>query len=250
MSGLFTSLADRVRGETRAVRPRLPARFETSAQDIVEFAVETSATSPSQPAATGPTSATAAWTVEADHDAPPLDAPTTTADLTGAPTGTRPTSRPAADPAPTGRASSRAGLNPDSIPTADQRATSPPLGTDQPERHPRPPLAPQIRLREPQGIAHEPDEARSPAPIAAESRPAVPAPRRELAPRLALARPPASPRPPDETAREETTVHVSIGRIELRAARSEPPPAPKPRAPATPPVMSLDDYLRSRRARP
>jgi hypothetical protein len=39
------------------------------------------------------------------------------------------------------------------------------------------------------------------------------------------------------------TVHVTIGRIEVRAT---PPPVPPPKQRTTPPVMSLDDYLRQR----
>ena len=44
-------------------------------------------------------------------------------------------------------------------------------------------------------------------------------------------------------AQTQPTVHVTIGRIEIRAVQS-PQPAVKPRA--TPPVMNLDDYLRRR----
>jgi len=74
----------------------------------------------------------------------------------------------------------------------------------------------------------------------AEARPA-------LTPQLSPARrQPAQPQP--ELVREETTVHVSIGRIELRAAQSPPPPRAKPREAEKPAVMSLDDYLQSRRA--
>ena len=48
-----------------------------------------------------------------------------------------------------------------------------------------------------------------------------------------------TPRPEPET----TTVHVNIGRIEVRAAH-EPPE--RPRSERTAPVMTLDDYLKSR----
>ena len=54
-------------------------------------------------------------------------------------------------------------------------------------------------------------------------------------------------RPLRETPRpepESTTVHVTIGRIEVRAAH-EPPPG-RPRSAQTVPVMSLDDYLKTR----
>lgn len=42
----------------------------------------------------------------------------------------------------------------------------------------------------------------------------------------------------------EPTVHVTIGRIEVRAVQSSQPSTAKPRA--TPPVMNLDDYLQRR----
>ena len=69
-------------------------------------------------------------------------------------------------------------------------------------------------------------------PVFVQSRIVPPA---ELgAERLSLNRPGVQPQP---------TVHVTIGRIEVRAAQSSQSPA-KPRA--TPPVMNLDDYLRRR----
>jgi len=59
-----------------------------------------------------------------------------------------------------------------------------------------------------------------------------------VAPRV-RAEPPrrASETPP------EPTIHVTVGRVEVRA-RSAPPPAPKERERS--PVMSLDEYLRTR----
>jgi hypothetical protein len=50
-----------------------------------------------------------------------------------------------------------------------------------------------------------------------------------------------------EGATEATTIHVSIGRVEVRA--TPPPAAARPRSqPAAAPVMSLDEYLRQRAA--
>jgi hypothetical protein len=46
-----------------------------------------------------------------------------------------------------------------------------------------------------------------------------------------------------ESGREETVVHVTIGRIEVRAVREPAKPAPQP---ARPPAMSLEEYLRRR----
>jgi hypothetical protein len=64
-------------------------------------------------------------------------------------------------------------------------------------------------------------------------------------PLVAHARP-AQPLPVSAPRQEETTVHVSIGRIEVRAVQ---PPDAKPRERAKSAVMSLDEYLRSRRER-
>jgi hypothetical protein len=77
----------------------------------------------------------------------------------------------------------------------------------------------------------------------------VPPPRlasRDIVPHVARARP-QQPPPPVARRQEETTVHVSIGRIEVRAA--QPAPEARPRERAKPAVMSLDEYLRSRRER-
>jgi hypothetical protein len=77
--------------------------------------------------------------------------------------------------------------------------------------------------------------------------PPVPRPSpRDIMPRVARARPPQPP-PPASRPQEETTVHVSIGRIEVRAV--QPTPEARPREKAKPAVMSLDEYLRSRRER-
>jgi hypothetical protein len=54
---------------------------------------------------------------------------------------------------------------------------------------------------------------------------------------------PASP--PEQPSDPTPVVHVTIGRIEVRAASSR-PAAATPARPAAPPVMSLDDYLRDR----
>jgi len=57
--------------------------------------------------------------------------------------------------------------------------------------------------------------------------------------------PPASvPRPlPDPQPPAPPTIHVTIGRIEVRATQ---PPAPVRRSAPTASTMSLEDYLRSR----
>jgi hypothetical protein len=50
----------------------------------------------------------------------------------------------------------------------------------------------------------------------------------------------------EPASRAETTIHVSIGRIEVRAA---PAPRARERAQAASPVMSLEEYLRTRAGR-
>jgi hypothetical protein len=65
------------------------------------------------------------------------------------------------------------------------------------------------------------------------------APRRGAAPHPATAPPHAAPR-------EEPIVHVTIGRVEIRASVPAAPAAPRP-APAGPRPLSLGDYLASRK---
>lgn len=71
---------------------------------------------------------------------------------------------------------------------------------------------------------------------------------------LTQARPPVAPGVPGRPAvreaprrePESTTVHVNIGRIEIRAAHE---PGERPRSERTVPVMTLDDYLKNRTRR-
>jgi hypothetical protein len=67
-------------------------------------------------------------------------------------------------------------------------------------------------------------------------------------PRVVAAATPPGPSPDEVAGRFDGTapvVHVSIGRIEVRAVREEPPIAPTPPA-LRRPDLSLDDYLRMR----
>jgi hypothetical protein len=83
----------------------------------------------------------------------------------------------------------------------------------------------------------------NPAP-AAHMRPLPPP--QPIVPLVARARPEPA-RSPAAPPREETTIHVSIGRVEVRAV--QPQAAPARREASRPAVMSLDEYLRSRSAR-
>lgn len=88
---------------------------------------------------------------------------------------------------------------------------------------------------------------RAPAPVVHEQAPAPP-PGAALRPQIAVMPPARSPRPLahrlEETAMTQPTIHVTIGRVEVRAT---PPPAPsQKKGPSKPAVMSLDEYLRQR----
>ncbi len=86
------------------------------------------------------------------------------------------------------------------------------------------------RIHPQQPQAQQPSSIPAPEPATSELRPTVP-PLPDLAPRN-LPEPPAP------------TIHVSIGRIEVRATPASTPPARKPSS--EPKIMSLDEYLQSR----
>jgi hypothetical protein len=240
MSGLFTDLAARARGEAHAVRPRLPARFETSGEGLAELAVE----------------ATAIPAAEGDLEPPEPAAETTAAP---APTVASPPSAEVAEPPVEAPQRLRASPRPPAtaaveLHTVVERAEpaadgpSPPRGETRVPPAPAPSLAPSTSLRPPETVQHPVSAAQPLTPPPQPSgREATAEARPPLTPQLTPARrQPAQPLP--EPIREETTVHVSIGRIELRAAQGAPPPRAKPREAEKPAVMSLNDYLQSRRA--
>jgi hypothetical protein len=77
----------------------------------------------------------------------------------------------------------------------------------------------------------------------------IPARARTGDPRAALRRgaaPQPAALPPHAALREEPIVHVTIGRVEIRASVPAAPAAPRP-APAGPRPLSLGDYLASRK---
>jgi hypothetical protein len=244
MSGLFTDLAARARGEAQAVRPRLPARFETSAQDpLVEISVETPVTAPAD-------DRLEAALVERTME-------TIAAPAAAAPPGPgEPLAEPPAEPSPNPRSAAARRSAPDAAPAEIRvqversrlAADAPTPRAQSPDPPAAPALAPKVTLREPEVAAPAPlrPSAAAETSLASLER-ASEAPRR-LAPRLTPARAGPTQSPPEQV-HEETTVHVTIGRIDLRAAQVPQPPAAKPRTAATPAVMSLEDYLQSRRAR-
>jgi len=87
------------------------------------------------------------------------------------------------------------------------------------------------------GSGDEASEGRPPEPLQPlKSEPAVPI----LQPRITL----PEPAPAREAPAAETVIHVSIGRIEVRATQA--PKAPVRERPAARPAVDLEDYLRQR----
>jgi hypothetical protein len=252
MSGFFESVAARARGEASTIRPRLPSRFESAdaGAELFELNIET----------------TAAPRVPPDPAAPPAAASDSRPAIaqrgeTTSPAAAPPAARvetvevPARPVAPVPRAP----RTPEAAPEIHAFAQPPPAVTrtsevSSPATVPSAPLhSTETTARQGPRAAPPPDPAVEPMPVATFAS------RVEYALPVATARPapaePAPVRPPRAerraaglaTPREETTVHVSIGRIEVRA----PPAAPEPRRrePRASPVMTLEDYLQSRRGR-
>ncbi|HEY1425683.1 MAG TPA: hypothetical protein VGF50_03345 [Caulobacteraceae bacterium] len=242
MSGLFADLAARAHGDAQAVRPRLPARFETSAQDpLVELTVETPATAPTYDQPDRTPAERSVETTAAPDAAPPR---------AGEPAVPR--AEPSATPRPPAAQRSAPIAAPAEAHAQVERARpgaeAPTARAESDDVHAAAPLSPRVALREPEVAAPAPQRPRAAAENRATTLERAPEPPRLIAPRLTPARAEtAQPRPAPD--REETTVHVSIGRIELRAAQNAPPPAARPREAARSAVMSLEDYLQSRRAR-
>lgn len=274
MTDFFESLAARARGEGRAVRPRLPGLFEprshehsdlTAFSEIIESSLAPAAApapiaSPQpqiQPRRKAPEQSVQV-TARAEELAPtPKALATVVADLetAHAPPGPVRTSasRPPAPPNVQRRPQDAALI---------QAATLPPSRDD-------PPQAPTIRPAVPRPSRDDPPQATTirPAPpprtidpdtrrilpaaeAVAPSSALAPQPPRssvgDVLPQVTPARPRHPPLPPP-LPQQETTIHVSIGRVEVRAV--QPAQEAKPREPAKSAVMSLDEYLRSRRER-
>jgi hypothetical protein len=252
VSGFFERAAARARGETPAVRPRLPSRFEKAGPEPLEFSVATIAGSsaprdpvapreaePSRPLrpvmgqadASPPTATVSPQAQRVDAPAPPspvavLEAKPVRAEARpqthAAPQAERPTARP--------------------LEATRVAPPAPPLRIDAPSSLADPITAPAAQKLEARAAAARlftPAPTEAPLVLATArptpDKPAPPAPRTRAERRAAALRP------------EETTVHVSIGSIEVRAA--QPPSESKRREPRRSPVMSLEDYLQARRGR-
>ncbi len=252
MSGFFETVAARARGETPAVRPRLPSRFESAGvgADPFELSIETTAApwatpEPAAPPDAGPNPRPA---ISMRGEAtPPVAAP-----LAARVETVEVQARPVAPVPPAPR-------TPEAPAEMYALAEPAPALTQRPEVS-SPAAVISAPLRSTETTAQPSPRAAPPPDLAVEQRPVTTlASRVEYTLPAATARQtPAEPAPARATRaerraavlaapREETTVHVSIGRIEVRAA----PPAPEPRRrePARSPVMTLEDYLQSRRGR-
>ncbi len=108
-------------------------------------------------------------------------------------------------------------------------------------RRPPAPLSP--RSREPTVVPVEAEPAPSQAETAGDPDREV-RPRAALAPVARVARRDDTPATqPELTTEVGPVVHVSIGRVEVRAVRAEPPATPRRRADRPAPLVSLGDYL-------
>jgi hypothetical protein len=267
--GFFESVAARTRGEAPAVRPRLPSRFEKAGPEPQEFNLETIAESPAPrepvaPRGAEPSHPPRPTIARGDSSPPPaaispqaprLDAPAPPSSMAVSQAEpARAEARPQAPAVPQAERLAARPLEATAVPQAERLAARPLEATGVA------PPAPPLRIDAPSSVVDPIAGSDAPKP---EARPTTtaklftPAPT-EAPLALATARPapdkPAQPAPRTGAERraatllpEETTVHVSIGRIEVRAA--QPSPESKRREPPRSPVMSLEDYLQSRRGR-
>jgi len=251
MPDYFRHLVERSLQPQAVVQPRLAGRYEPlqpggpAWNAGMEAGVETEAQAPVDARSQG----------RREQAAPaPLDAPAPASRLSPPPEKT-----PGVLPAP-----------PASLAVASQPAAGPRSAPALPPEPPPPsqpapaPLASMITVeaaREGPPLAVQPAARRpeAPGPEAAsplgdhaprpESPPAPP--RLELKPVLAPPPPPGQPerlpQPPQPPASEPApVVNITIGRIEVRAAQPANPEAAVRKTRSTPPVMSLEEYLKRR----
>lgn len=225
MSDYFTRLAERSLKATPLPRPAIPSRFERpSASGFDEVDLEAVA-----PRAEG------AHTIAAVPGAPAA-----AADMTVEP---RPITAPATDPA---------------LPRASDSVDHPADTAPQAERAPsfagNATFVERVVTHERDHVLVERDAVVAPAPATPQPLPAhvaPPPPRIEtqlVAPSSFALESPAERQPARDTA-EPAVIHVTIGRIDVRAVNAPPPSRerPHPQRPARP---SLEDYLRRGGTRP
>ncbi|MBO0859244.1 MAG: hypothetical protein J2P21_12340 [Chloracidobacterium sp.] len=128
---------------------------------------------------------------------------------------------------------------------AEAAVQTSPLKTRRPQRDPR--MHAEVLERV---VINEVIERREPGQIddGALSESLLPAPKRSAISSQVIAQPRVTPfleyRGEEKAAPPAPTVHVTIGRVEVRATQLTPQSSPKPRP--SRPTMSLDDYLRRR----
>lgn len=268
MSDFFASLAGRIDGTLPVLKPRLPSLFESggeqlSRDDTPALAVESTereavplapihretpkaATAPARPVATEespiepPPRTSSKRNVVREDGAPAVEfqpapyrirrAATRRDEQSDAPPSVVPP-RTAVEPAPPTVRAAPAAMD---VPLAHlERVVI--------ERHRE--IAADPRPMPSQRAAAVPSKPLMPLHYATPATPpfALPSPLLPQSARPAATREQARPASPRETA--EPTIHVSIGRIEIRA---ETEARPRRKQAEASPVMSLDDYLRSR----
>lgn len=251
MSDFFANLAARAVEGSATIRPRLATRFEPAAapQPFTEVIVETAAAENATPTPMAPVVAKA----PAAMASPPASEPSASDAVALSPQGTaaaRVASVAQTEP-PAGRSALLASSQPDedkpatvaaAIVAAPSAVPLPDPSDHDPVHAPEPSAAPQRDRRAAQPIIERSQRAVAPAtpPSPLSLPPSLP---REIAttpvPRVAAVEQPELPP-------AETIVHVSIGRIELRAP---PTPAATKRERAVPAVTTLAEYLQQRAAR-
>jgi hypothetical protein len=227
-------LVHRTRRPESAVQPRLSSAYETSQQAMHDIAVDEVVTRDSTaarlPISTSVAQAPATPTMPRErHDSPAIAASA----VRRLPPAGEPVDHDTRPARPAAPASSDAMPHP-AVPVAFVK----------PERVPEPvaSVAPESVARVP-AIEAMPREARRPHAIAA-IQPATRVDRPQVR-RLGVE--PTRQEPIDTREQPAPEIRISIGRIEVRATAAERPSAR--RQPASPPPLTLDDYLAARARR-
>lgn len=254
MSDFLARMAQIGRGEATLVQPRLPSLFSTQNEgaptESVEPIMQQSDGSTKMPRRTAHSGTDSDRRPSAGEDVRPAShaadkTSTDAADMASAFTSLVPPPQENA-PAPTGRLSSTAGILPEDHDEKTATAGHPPRRLKLADHLTSPPKAPSRATAPATGDdnLHVDPPANAP-PIEGEPGANVPlvpdyrAPRRP--PRQVMAEPPS----PAEPAVEATpTVHINIGRIEVRAHTPTATPTPRPERPKPREGLSLDDYLK------
>jgi hypothetical protein len=265
MTDFFENVAARARGEALAVRPRLPSLFESAPAQELEQTVDVFATAEArpQPSVLRPAHIPGRVPeVPPRQESPHPDISVPAAEpLPAALPSVAPIPVPNPEAAKVTVETSVSMLAMTPSPNPFRSATPPPapvpaaphLRREVPPpsagQRREPPPAPQDNTADAYAAAlPSTDRPQVLVPPSAAPPPALVSLQRQspqpIVPRVGRSRFPQT-LPSSAPQQEETTVHVSIGRIEVRAV--QPPADGKRREQARSAVMSLDEYLRSRR---